>query len=340
MFGLLQGTEFRSVGAASAAEAIEAVKKSQPRAILLDWTLPGGISGLTLLRALKGSLATRHIPVIMISGLKRGEADRLAVRQAGAEDLYDKCDLLDRKESFLTVLRAAVAKNKSPSTWKLLVVEDDTEVQGFIRFALARRGFDIHFASAGREGCSLARELRPNLIVLDMGLPDLNGVGVIKTLRADRETRGIPILAMSALDKAAGPLESALKELGVDDYLPKPFGENELLQRLSQLLGRVSVPRPREDILVRGRVRLDLNARHVWVGERLIEHVGYKQFDLLHVLLKTEDGVSREELQISLWDGVANSKALDMTVGRLRKALGFGKNEGIIAIPQGYKLVG
>lgn len=340
LLGLLRGTEFRSVGVASARDAFAAVTMSPPRAILLDWVLPGTIDGLAVLKALKSAPATKHIPVVMTSGLKRSANDRSAARRAGAEDLYDKMDLMGRRADLLALLRGAVAKNTAPATWRLLVVEDDPEVQEFIRFSLARREFDVRFADAGRVGFAMARDLRPNLIVLDMGLPDVNGVDVLKLLRADRETRGIPVLAMSAMSKAEGPLASALRELGVDDYLPKPFGENELLQRMSRLLGRIPAPRTTAGALSRGRVRLDVESRRVWVEERLIEHIGFKQFDLLHALICSPDGVSRRELQSALWSGVENPKALNMTVCRLRKVLGFDEGEGIIAIPHGYKLVG
>lgn len=337
---LLQGTELRSVGVASAAEAFGVVKRMHPRAIVLDWVLPGGIGGMAILKALKATPSTKHIPVIMISGLRQSAVECLAAQHAGAEGLYDKAGVLSRREDFLSMLRAAVAKNKTPSCWRLLVVEDDEEVQGFIRFALARREFDVRFAGTGREGYKVAQEIRPNLIIMDMSLPDINGVEVCKLLRVNPATKGIPVLAMSGLDRAAGPLESALKEIGIDDYLPKPFGENEILQHMTSLLGRASSPRGAAEILVRGRVRLDAENRRVWVGERQIEHIGYKQFDLLHLLIKSAAGVSRTELQETLWNGVENSKALNMTVCRLRKVLGFGEGEGIIAIPRGYKVVG
>lgn len=340
LLDLLQGTEFRSVGAASAREAFEIVKKSQPRAILLDWILPGGIDGLVVLKALKGSPSTRHIPVVMISSLKRSAAEQLAAQRAGAEGLYDKMDLMHRRADLLGLLGDTVAKNKAPSTWRLLVVEDDVEVQGFIRFALARREFDVRFAGTGREGCVMARDLRPNLIILDMSLPDINGVDVFKFLHANRETQGIPVLAMSALDKTAGPLESALKEMGVDDYLPKPFGENEILQRMSKLLGRNAAGRPSAGILSRGRVRLDIDTRRVWVGERLIERIGYKQFDLLRVMMESKNGVARKEILSRVWGGDETPAVVNVTILRLRQTLGFGENEGILSIPDGYLLVG
>lgn len=263
VFRSLGGTEFRAIGAAGAAEALGVIKKSHPRVILLDWSLPGGISGFSLLKALKASPSTRHIPVIMISGLPRSGSEKLAVQRAGAEGFISKFDLMTPREHLVELLRDAVAKNKSPSKWRLLVVEDDPEVREFIRFALARREFEVHFLSTGRESCRLAQELKPNLILMDMGLPDINGVEICKILRANPETNGIPILAMSAMDRSAGVLESALRALGLEDYLPKPFGENELLRHLSQLLGRVPSERASSELLARGRVRIDVNARSV-----------------------------------------------------------------------------
>lgn len=336
----LAGTEFRGLGVAGATEALLAVKKSHPRTILLDWALAGSISGLAILKALKADPSTRHIPVIMISGLTRSAADKLAVQRAGAEGFFAKFDLMNRRETFLESLRAAVAKNKAPSTWRLLVVEDDPGVQEFIRFALARREFDVHFASTGREGCRLARELNPNLVLLDMGLPDINGIEVCKLLREDDETRGIPILAMSAMDRTAGVLESAFKALGIEDYIPKPFGENELLKHMSKLLGQNPSERVSGEIIVRGRIRLDVKGRRVWVGGHPIKRIGHKQFELLHHLIKSADGVTRATLLSLIWSGAENSNVADVTVHRLRRLLGFAEAEGIISIPGGYKLVG
>jgi|CXWL01.1.fsa_nt_gi DNA-binding response OmpR family regulator len=340
LFQSLTDTEFRGVGVASAAEALDAVKKSHPRTILLDWTLPGGINGLNLLKALKADPGARHIPVIMISGLPRSEAEKLAILKAGAEGFLAKIDLTTQRESFLELLRGAVAKNKSPSTWRLVVVEDDIGVQTLIRFALERREFEVHFSSTGGEGCRLARDLKPNLILLDMGLPDINGVEVCRILRADSETKGIPILAMTGLDRTAGVFESAFKAIGIEDNLPKPFGENELLLHISRLLKRIPSEQSCGDLLARGRVRIDVNLRCAWVGERLIESLGHKQFDLLHALMTNANGLSRKQIQSHVWGEGETSTSMSMTILRLRETLGFNKHEGIIAIPHGYKLVG
>lgn len=340
VFRALAGTEFRAIGAASAAEALDVIKKSHPRTILLDWSLPGGISGFTLLKALKATHSTRHIPVIMISSLPRNDSEKQNIRRVGAEGFLDKFDLMTPREHLLELLRGAVAKNKSPSKWRLLVAEGDAKVQGFIRFALARREFEVHFANTGRESCRLAQDLKPNLILLDMGLPDINGVEACKILRANPLTKGIPILAMSSMDLTAGVLESALRALGIEDYLPKPFGENELLLHMSELLGRIPSEKFSDDLLVHGRVRIDVNRRRVWVGERLIDHIGYKQFDLLHVLMAHADGISRKQLLSHAWAEDENSTSVNMTILRLRKTLGFAEHEGILVIPHGYKLVG
>lgn len=208
-FRALAGTEFRAVGVACVAEALDAIKKSHPRVILLDWSLPGGINGFFLLKALKATPATRHIPVIMTSGLPRTDSEKRDMLKVDAEEFFSKFDLMNPREHLLALLRDAIAKNKSPSKWRLLVAEDDAEVQEFVRFALARREFEVHFAGTGHECCRLAQNLKPNLILLDMGLPDINGVEVCKILRANREMKGIPILAMSAMDRCASFSASA-----------------------------------------------------------------------------------------------------------------------------------
>ncbi len=293
-----------------------------------------------LLKALKADHATRHIPVIMISGLKRSNAEKLEVQRVGAEGFFPKFDLMAQRGNLLELLRGAVAKNTSPAQWRLLVIEDDIGVQSLIRFALEGLEFEIHFSIAGRDSSRLALDLKPNLILLDMGLPDINGIEVCKTLRENNETKGIPILAMSGIDRTAGVLESSIKALGIEDFLPKPFEDSELLLRISQLLGRVHLERSIGDLLVRGKVRIDVDRRCVWVGERQVESISPKLFDLLQVLMKNTDGVSRQKLRSLLWSDAKNSNVADVTVCRLRKLLGFGEKEGILATPDGYKLVG
>ena len=98
--------------------------------------------------------------------------------------------------------------------------------------------------------------------------------------------------------------------------------------------------RSSDGLLVRGQVRIDVDHRCVWVGQRQVESIGPKLFDLLHVLMKNADGVSRQKLRSLLWSDAKDSNVADVTVCRLRKLLGFGEKEGILATPDGYKLVG
>jgi len=126
----------------------------------------------------------------------------------------------------------------------------------------------------------------------------------------------------------------------LEGHLRKFSAHSATSQALSQPMPERGHAGPREDgVLTCGRIRVDGKKRRVWVGKREIEHVGHKQLEILLLLLKNPEGVSRAKLHSSICDG-ENSRGVDMAVSRLRKVLGFKRHKGIISIPQGYKLVG
>jgi len=232
----------------------------------------------------------------------------------------------------------------------ILAVDGDVRFLDLIGDALPPPSYELSVATGGREGLHKAQTLQPRLVLLDLALPELNGVELCRLLRADPRTRGILLVAMTALETTGSVVRSALLALGVDDFLQKPFGKEHLLERVKLLLARrrhqaSRAPRktapPSLSILENGRIRVDLNTRRVWVKGRLTRHMGPKRFQLLCMLLRHKDGAHRETLCSEVWGEEEGCKKVDVSIHRLREDFGIRKEDSpIISVPGGYKLVG
>jgi phosphate regulon transcriptional regulator PhoB len=205
----------------------------------------------------------------------------------------------------------------------VLVVEDEPDIRALIVHHLAREGFRCRAVGSGADALARARAVLPDLVVLDLMLPGMDGLEVCRRLRADPATAAVPIIMLTAkadeVDRVVG------LEMGADDYVAKPFSPKELVARVRAVLRRA---RPGEAArpLAAGRVSLD-PARHlVTVDGRPVE-LTPKEFDLLHALLEAGGRVlSREHLLSRVW-GYAHadeieSRTVDVHVRRLRAKLG------------------
>ncbi len=127
----------------------------------------------------------------------------------------------------------------SGSTRRILCIEDEKEMIDLIRLILGRRGFEVLGASGGRAGLRAARETSPDLVLLDLMMPDMDGWEVYQTMRADEATRDIPVIIVTAraqgIDKVLG-----VRVAKVDDYITKPFSPQELINSVEKVLGRKS----------------------------------------------------------------------------------------------------
>jgi len=164
----------------------------------------------------------------------------------------------------------------------IIVIEDDPPIRRFLRTGLSTQGFAVFEADTGKQGIVEAGIRKPDLVILDLGLPDMDGVQVIKAIRA---WSGIPIIILSARSSEQHKIDAL--DAGADDYLTKPFGLGELLARIRVAL-RHSI-RPQEqlqgDVFVTGSLKVDLNNRLVSVDDREI-HLTPIQYRLLAVLVK------------------------------------------------------
>jgi two-component system response regulator RegX3 len=198
---------------------------------------------------------------------------------------------------------------------RVLLIEDDDAIASPLAYTLEAEGFEVHLAGDGRRGLEMARELGPDLVLLDLLLPGLPGIEVCRALRKES---AVPILVISAKGSEADKV--ALLELGADDYLTKPFGARELVARVRAALRRSRGAGP-AGVLRVGELELDPGRHEVRVGGRRVE-LTPKEFELLRVMM-THPGqlLTRSYLIETVWGYPGETKTLDVHVGRLRAKL-------------------
>lgn len=198
----------------------------------------------------------------------------------------------------------------------ILIIEDDASIRQGLELNLALEGYVLISAADGASGLELARARRPELVVLDLTLPRLDGLSVLRALRKDdRET---PILILSARGQETSKVEGL--SLGADDYITKPFGLRELLARVRAALRRSGRG---DDLRHFGAVEVDLKARSVSIEGRKIDLTA-REFDLLrHFLLHPEVALTREQLMQAVWgiDYFGTARTVDNFIVRLREKL-------------------
>jgi two-component system response regulator MprA len=199
---------------------------------------------------------------------------------------------------------------------RILVVDDDVAIAASIRRALAYEGYRVTLVHDGPGALASVRDEPPDLVVLDVMLPGLDGVEVCRRIRATDE---LPVLMLTARDAVHDRVTGL--DAGADDYLVKPFAYDELLARVRALLRRQA--RGEHDLLRFADLRLDLAAREVHRGDRLVELTAL-QFDLLAYFARSPRVVlSRDRLLDAVWgmDAETASNVVDVYVGYLRQRL-------------------
>jgi DNA-binding response OmpR family regulator len=199
---------------------------------------------------------------------------------------------------------------------RVLVVEDDGEIAEVLRRSLRLEGYDVRLAGDGVKALDESSVFEPDAVVLDLGLPRLDGIEVCRRLREEGD---MPILMLTARDGVDARVEGL--DSGADDYLVKPFERQELLARLRALLRRR--PPRGSAFLVAGDLRLNPDTREVFRGERLLELTG-REFELLEYLMRNERlVVTRESLLDDVWGYApfAETNTVDVFVSNLRRKL-------------------
>ena len=209
----------------------------------------------------------------------------------------------------------------STATPSILVVEDEGSIASFVSLYLKNAGYTVRTAANGSEALSQVAAQMPNLIVLDLMLPDIDGIEVCKRIR---QSSDVPILMLTARDEDVDKIIGL--EVGADDYLTKPFNPRELVARVKSILRRAA-PERREresEVIEHGDLHIDAGRREVHVGEEEIQ-LAPKEFDLLWELLDHRGLVlTRDQLLERVWGYTfaGDTRTVDVHVRQLRRKLG------------------
>lgn len=203
---------------------------------------------------------------------------------------------------------------------KVLVVEDEEALSQLLSYNLGKEGFDVATSADGDEALLAVDEEKPDIVLLDWMLPNVSGVEICRRLRAQNETRDIPVIMLTARGEEEDRIRGL--EQGADDYVTKPFSMSELVARVRAVLRRTR-PTIAGDVATFADITLDRETCRVRRGERDV-HLGPTEFRLLDVLMQRPGRVfSREQLLDRVWghDVYVEIRTVDVHVGRLRKAL-------------------
>src|SRR2546426_7800644 len=203
---------------------------------------------------------------------------------------------------------------------RILIVDDDSDIQRLVSYNLSQAGFQVSTAVTGVAALHAVEERLPDLIILDIMLPDLGGLEVCRLVREREKSRRIPIIMLTArtqeVDRVVG------FELGADDYVMKPFSPRELVLRVKSIFRRIG--EEPADVLQVGKIQLLPQRRQLLIANRPVTLTA-KEFDLLEELMRAGGNVlTREMLMNKVWGyhTEATSRTLDTHVRRLREKLG------------------
>jgi two-component system, OmpR family, KDP operon response regulator KdpE len=205
------------------------------------------------------------------------------------------------------------------SLGRILVIDDETQIHRFLKPALEAAGYEVERAETAAEGLRLAAGRAPDAVLLDLGLPDMDGQEVLQRLRAFSE---VPVLVLSAREREAEKI--AALDGGADDYLEKPFGVGELLARLRASLRRRLMQQGAQPVFTAGPLTVDLLKHEVRVAGALMV-LSRREFDLLAMLVRNPGRVmTHRQLLVAVWGPahVEDVQYLRVYIGQLRHKLG------------------
>jgi DNA-binding response OmpR family regulator len=223
----------------------------------------------------------------------------------------------------------------------ILLIEDEKNIRELVKYNLEQEGFRVLTEAKGSAGLETALKEKPALVLLDLMLPEMNGLEICKTLKRNEKTHLIPIIMLTAKgtesDKVVG------LELGADDYVTKPFSPRELVARIKAVLRR-SQEKPPQEILRSGTIELDRTKHELRLKGKAVE-ITAKEFELLGLLMNSRGRVLTREVLLSKVWGYENSmnietRTVDMHIGQLRKKIGKEAERIVTVKSVGYRFDG
>ncbi len=201
---------------------------------------------------------------------------------------------------------------------KILIIEDEVKIARFLELELKHEGYEVCMAHNGREGLKMALETDVSLILLDLMLPELNGIEVCRRLRMESE---VPVIMLTARDQTMDKVMGL--DIGADDYITKPFAIEELLARIRNVLKRKVVQPPVGESLSMGELSLDKQQHSVTFKEERLE-LTKREFDLLSYLMENQNIVlTRDKLLEKVWgyDYMGDTNIVDVYIRYLRSKI-------------------
>lgn len=222
---------------------------------------------------------------------------------------------------------------------KILIVEDEKDIIKMLEYNLKKEGFKVIDARDGEDALDLALREYPDLILLDLMLPGIDGLEVCKTLKKESKTSSIPIIMLTAKSQESDKIVGL--ELGADDYITKPFSPRELIARIKAVLRRATEKEKLPEVFQSGDLRIDFSKISVSVKDKPVELTA-KEFELLKTLLKAKGRVlSRDYLLDSIWGYdhamEIQTRTVDVHVRTLRKKLKSESKHIITVKNYGYR---
>jgi DNA-binding response OmpR family regulator len=201
----------------------------------------------------------------------------------------------------------------------ILVVDDEANIADLVELYLRKEGFRVLKAATGEDGLAAAKRERPRLVVLDVGLPGIDGLEVCKRLQADGN---VPVIFLTARDSEIDRILGL--EIGADDYLTKPFSPRELVARVKAILRRTDGPAAAPDVIEVGGAVVDLGRREVTANGAVVDFTA-KEFELLRYLAEHRGrALSRQQILDGVWGygWYGDARTVDVHVAQVRKKLG------------------
>lgn len=206
---------------------------------------------------------------------------------------------------------------------KILVVDDEPDILDFLRYNLVKEGYNVVTASNGEEGVMMAQEEKPDLVILDIMMPKMDGVEVCRNLRSKPEFDRTLIIFLTAREEDYSQI--AALDIGGDDYITKPIRPRVFISRIKALLRRSDrLEEETNEIITVGELQIDSEKITVRKGEKVIE-LAKKEFELLNLLVSKPGKVfSREEIFNKVWgtDVIVGNRTIDVHIRKLREKIG------------------